>query len=85
MSEAWTREYCGMSYFGQISDDRWAAIRTFAGRRFCVVTFWMRGCGFSPRQETFRSLKKARAAGEAWHQSKNVVVAGECPLCGHKS
>ena len=84
MSAVWTRANCQMSYLGNLRDDRWASIRTFPGRRWCLVKLWERGCGFSPREQHCENLGEAKKVGEAWHRSLQRTE-GECPLCGHKT
>ena len=77
MTAEWTRPYYGLSYLGELSDERRVTLQIFDSPRLYQITFWQRGCGYGQRQEMFTSERKAKDAGEAW-----CGVGKTCPTCG---
>ena len=61
----WSKEYCGVSHLGDLSDGRRATICRM-GQGVNLVKLWFRGCGFSPHEVTCKSLESAKALAENW-------------------
>ena len=60
----WSDQYLGVTHCGDISDFRRATVVDWG--TFAILEMWWKGCGFSPREQTFSTAEEAMAAGEKW-------------------
>lgn len=66
-TETWTEPNYGLSHIGN-TDKYWATVMDYGS--FVELHKWFPGCGFSPLEETFKTLEAAKLAGEAWVQQR---------------
>lgn len=71
--KSWTKPYCDVSHYGNISDKYWSTVTKWDSV-FCL-TKWYPGCVFSPMEEDFNSLEEAKKAGEDWANQNQEYIA----------
>jgi hypothetical protein len=67
-TQEWSKPYCGLSHFGNLSDFRRVTVTEYKTEyeNFYILHRITKGCGFHSVDSKYKTVDEAKEAGERW-------------------